>query len=786
MNNWKKLKILIKLILITSKKNIFNKLFFLIFFLLNYSFSFANVDPYCNNIISQDLLYKIDHTKPQLIEIEIHDNRGWQKNNLAMVMDVAKQENVWVIKKKYKKNFKATLHVKFNDKIKCSFQAKVRQHGDYGDHIQLVNGKIFQSLNVDLKTGHINGITNFILFKPLTRKSPEDEIFLTELLRELDFLAPRTSFIKVNVNNLTLTMLFQEKAEKELLEYNLRREGPILEGDERYRESFGKEIAKVQLARQTNTKWAAKGIQHQKISHEALTQLNWFYLLTQDAFSDAKYFNILYNVNLDNNLLALNNPDQFLKLNIYNSILWVANGYHGLIPHNRKFYWNAINNYFEPIYYDGDLIIDRTFSQPLNFELVSYPEKNSFLTGINEAKKKIKKIKIENFFEKIKFRGSQLSKSEVKKKLNQMNNNLINLEAWINNEKEEIKLQNNNASINDGVLTNYIDATLKIGSDFYLVFKDPNNKSFKVCKNATLNCNKINLTNDEIIDLLRGRLTINNHIYQYIGEYFDVRDDLATSELNKTQLIKYNKVKLQNTNFYFDKNITFKYDEENSIFDIYQKYSGARAYFLGGNLNNVSINFFGLPKTIDKPLNNYPFDKKGLTGCLSFIDLNLQNVSIKSSDSNCEDAVNLINTTGNIKKFESKNSAKDALDIDFSNIKINGVSINKAGNDCVDLSSGKYEFVELDLSECGDKALSVGEKSLVKLKNFQVLQSKIGLSSKDSSITHIENAMIKNTELCIEAKRKKQEFSGGVINLNNHNCNDSPINIHSGSFINYY
>ena len=41
----------------------------------------------------------------------------------------------------------------------------------------------------------------------------------------LDFLAPRTSFIKVNVNNLTLTMLFQEKAEKELaksLTFHLR------------------------------------------------------------------------------------------------------------------------------------------------------------------------------------------------------------------------------------------------------------------------------------------------------------------------------------------------------------------------------------------------------------------------------------------------------------------------------------------------------------------------------------------------------------------------------------
>ena len=31
-----------------------------------------------------------------------------------------------------------------------------------------------------------------------------------------------------------IIVVFQEKAEKELLEFNHRREGPILEGDERY------------------------------------------------------------------------------------------------------------------------------------------------------------------------------------------------------------------------------------------------------------------------------------------------------------------------------------------------------------------------------------------------------------------------------------------------------------------------------------------------------------------------------------------------------------------------
>ena len=104
----------------------------------------------------------------------------------------------------------------------------------------------------------------------------------------------------------------------------------------------------------------------------------------------------------------------------------------------------------------------------------------------------------------------------------------------------------------------------------------------------------------------------------------------------------------------------------------------------------------------------------------------------------------------------------------------------------MDLSGGNYELYELNLSECGDKALSVGEKSFVKLENFNVLKSTIGLSSKDSSITSIKNAKIENTEICIEAKRKKQEFSGGIINLNHYNCYESPINIYSGSFINYH
>ena len=31
------------------------------------------------------------------------------------------------------------------------------------------------------------------------------------------------------------------------------------------------------------------------------------------------------------------------------------NGWHGLRPHNRKFFYNSQYEFFEPIYYDGNL-----------------------------------------------------------------------------------------------------------------------------------------------------------------------------------------------------------------------------------------------------------------------------------------------------------------------------------------------------------------------------------------------------------------------------------------------
>ena len=83
-------------------------------------------------------------------------------------------------------------------------------------------------------------------------------------MSELDILAPRTFLTDVKINNLNKRMLFQEKIRKEMLEFNNRVEGPLLEGSERYMFNFFKDNNPFfnaglsnQIARITNSNWAS-------------------------------------------------------------------------------------------------------------------------------------------------------------------------------------------------------------------------------------------------------------------------------------------------------------------------------------------------------------------------------------------------------------------------------------------------------------------------------------------------------------------------------------------------
>ena len=83
-------------------------------------------------------------------------------------------------------------------------------------------------------------------------------------------LRPKTFEISVNINNISSIMIFQEDSQKALLERNLRREGPIFEGDESYLLSNKPDnidyTNNLSLARLINSKWILKGKSSQYIA----------------------------------------------------------------------------------------------------------------------------------------------------------------------------------------------------------------------------------------------------------------------------------------------------------------------------------------------------------------------------------------------------------------------------------------------------------------------------------------------------------------------------------------
>ena len=159
------------------------------------------------------------------ITIIVPKSLKWQKNFLKIMTSPSKN-----IPPKLKNYFKAKLKINYKFGL-CEFWGKIKQNGDWRDHISLENGKMVRSLNVKLDNGNILNSIRFKFFIPQTRNGLK-EIFGIAVLNSLGFITPETFQVNVSVNGVDSIMTFQENVRKELLERNGRREGPIFEGDE--------------------------------------------------------------------------------------------------------------------------------------------------------------------------------------------------------------------------------------------------------------------------------------------------------------------------------------------------------------------------------------------------------------------------------------------------------------------------------------------------------------------------------------------------------------------------
>ncbi len=752
-----------------------------IYFILLIFFSqtvFANINKPeqkfsgCDNQVSEQFQKKFNTLKIDKIEIDVNNYRNWIVNSVRILTSRSRY-----VSEKFKQRYDATVSVRYSDGTKCMFEARIRHHGDEKDHIDLSVNTIIQSIDVHLEDGNIKGITRFKLLRPNTRGRLEDEVFLTELLRNLNYLAPRTAKVEARINKANSSMIFQEKAAKELLEFNNRREGPILEGDERF---FFKAVEKLPsnqksnweigvvpimnnsikhlLAKQVNSNIINKSEGIKKMSFNATTNLNLIYLYYSNKFQDEKNNFHYFDYDLDNTLLGFFDPKNILKLDVYNLLIQSTNSQHGLAANNRKFFWNSLENYFEPINYDSNPNID--LNNPTT-TTASYrlPISENYFSAFEDLREKLKNTDKKNIQNNINYSGVEMSYDLVSKKIERIIHNLNKIEKVYNNIDDNDLLEHNKFKPIDNLL-NKFNATLNdTDSDVILVKHNEKNGSLQRCKIFLSGCKDFNFTQNNLTDLLEGELVLDENLYQYLG-----------NSLNFENIRKYrnfNKMNIKDTSLYYEDGITIKTNIENDNLEIIQTQVGSRAYLIGGNLNNLKIKYQGKKMINNAIPKNFPNDINGLTGCLSLINLNVKNISIESNNANCEDAINFINSTGSVEEISITNSYSDGLDVDYSSLSINKIFVDFSKNDCLDFSAGKYKLGTLNLKNCGDKALSVGESSILNLKSINGINSNTGIASKDSSIVSTENLYFNNVKTCLSAYNKKQEFNGGIIILIN-------------------
>ncbi len=120
-----------------------------------------------------------------------------------------------------------------------------------------------------------------------------------------------------------------------------------------------------------------------------------------------------------------------------------------------------------------------------------------------------------------------------------------------------------------------------------------------------------------------------------------------------------------------------------------------------------------------------------------------------------------------LRNSEFRNAQFDAIDVDLSTIEVDGLTISQAGNDCIDVMGGSVRFHRTLLYQCGDKGISVGEKSTAEIFALTIEDASTGLAAKDGSIVSITDANFNGNSIHLDSFLKNWRYgqSGATISV---------------------
>lgn len=653
------------------------------------------------------------------------------------------------IPSKYKKWFKIRIILKNPTSEEPHIvEGKARITGDAFNHIDVNN--LRSSLKIKLKNGNIGGVTVFrllLLDAVNDNNAGKDEVLWSALMETFGYPTPFRKLVEVNIGGKRFQALFEEGLEKEFIERWGYRESPIIKADERQMWSnirWNKQRPEFISFVVDNGKFL-KSIVSQRVAFEAI--------------SGARFRGIGY-------FFSLN--ERFAK--------------HGITINNRRFLFDPMRGYKLPVYYDGEVRLSSEppkylpVQQEINCNLIKQRWLGESSKSLDFEMKKIKQLYRMRTHVNITDRQECIVKYVL---LNSSAERANAIEVVYPRKFQSGRIgdfwdfrrtfHGNGKEILPGELRklsgiNMAPETLNYrnSTDQFYKCRDVDGKGDKCTE----------LSANEVDGFLSGKREPISSTDQF-NKIFPL--NMPASPLASISKYAYEMIDGERHDIFIGRGETkrFLVTEKANLINVTLESPQTSKVIFSGQMSDVTVNVgYVTPHKIhENPLSRY--DRQLLTGCVTFIDVEFRQARIKTEGGACEDAINIVNSNGEISEISIKRAAYDGLDIDFSVLKIGTVKVDLAGNDCMDVSMGSYEVETLIASRCGDKGASVGERSSARFNNIIVEDSVVGLASKDGSIVYADKFQgRKIISECLSAYQKKKEFSGGYIGYRDKNCDN--------------
>jgi len=689
-----------------------------------------------------------------------------------------------------------------------SIPVKMRLKGDWTDHL---SGKQW-SFRIKTKKGFTwNRMRTFSIQHPKTRNYLHEWLY-HEMLKDENVLTPRYQFIEVSINGQEpYIYALEEHFDKQLIEYNERREGPIVKFSE---DGFWETMHRSQslITEQPKSvayyEMAPVDVFKEKRTLASPTlrqQYENARTLMQQYKDDSQNFSTIFDIDLMAKFLAITD---------------IHRAYHSTRWHNQRFYYNPVSAVLEPIGFDGfgeeimtlpqpflgykhikdstrtkgeDDLLTPFFDDPILFKkYIHYLKQYTDENYINRF--------LESRYEQIKGYANALPEGNTKEEYTKSIIKQAEKIRLIIQPFEHNSLQANLVTATESKTTlqlkNFHSLPLEIigiGSNKIkpdalfvnapLLYTQPKKEFTEITVKGVgkyLFCKALGMDSTLVVTIAPLARSKETHPRQNLLAQSNLKNFPFIVEKGETLYFKEGsyiikapivippnkKVVIpQNTQLDFiNKSFFISYSpiqmQGNSDAPILIKSSdkSAQAFTLLQAKEKSELKY-----VVFDGFNTLNYEGWLLTGAVNFYESDVDLYHCSFINNQCEDALNIIRSKFHMDGCLVNNTFADGFDGDFCEGTILNSRITNTGNDGLDFSGSDITIENCTLLNNGDKGISVGENSKASIKDCTITDAATGVAAKDLSKVTIESIVLKDIGKGFSAFQKKSEYGGANI-----------------------